>query len=600
MIVDGADEGIVSIIEDHLLESISSTEWHPRDTSHDFSYVTEDYNQFIANLPSDDIRDIHIVLAMLMGEELTLSTIGRGHGVFVESEGDLTDISIHEWVGHTFHSITTGKIPSGSSIYLSNDAIESLLGAEVLDELAHLSPEAWTETSRQILEREVASSLHIIRLSHRTYEATPPLFSRNKKKQSDILRDQWILFIEYIRSQKMWERTKGIIRKLPVLENKKYQYVFLSAGIAILFALSYILISSIVSVLSTPASDSKNLLIQASLLVDEGQRLSGNPAVFNVKIAEAEKILFAMRKEETHMVDIQKLLGRIASMKKEVYDIQTIDMTHLSSIIPFDPTLLSPLGVYEKDKKLTLIGEQWAIIGYTTSDKTTKVVSYPRNERIKSMDSGEDGSAYLLTAENHVLVPRRDEFAYINVTGQPGGWEDALSLKTFNGNIYLLDSSKNQIQRHKPGVNGFSQKSGLLPKVAPGIFDMSVDGGVYLYMDDGRIQRYLGDKENISSITLNKVPGEWLLDTTKKSVFITRSFLSYTYILNGDRIWIFQPNSRRFQDITAWTYIGQFELKTEATIKSIYIPRDGVIYVTTSLGVYQLNFEFIDGKILFK
>jgi hypothetical protein len=145
-------------------------------------------------------------------------------------------------------------------------------------------------------------------------------------------------------------------------------------------------------------------------------------------------------------------------------------------------------------------------MGYTTSDKTTKIVSYPRNERIKSMDSGEDGSAYLLTTENHVLVPRRDEFAYINVTGQPGGWEDAISLKTFNGNIYLLDTTKNQIQRHKPGVNGFSQKSGLLPKVAPGIFDMSIDGGVYLYMEDGRIQRYLGDKENISNIILNKVP----------------------------------------------------------------------------------------------
>lgn len=96
MIVDGADEGIVSIIEDHLLESISSTEWHPRDTSNDFSYVTEDYNQFITNLIPEDIRDIHIVLAMLMGEELTLSTIGRGHGVFIENDGDLTDISIHE------------------------------------------------------------------------------------------------------------------------------------------------------------------------------------------------------------------------------------------------------------------------------------------------------------------------------------------------------------------------------------------------------------------------------------------------------------------------------------------------------------------------
>lgn len=93
-------------------------------------------------------------------------------------------------MGYGFHSITTGKVPSGSSIYLSNDAIENLLGAEVLNELAHLSPDVWTETSRQILEREVASSLHIIRLSHRTYESAAPVFSRTKRRQSDILRDQ--------------------------------------------------------------------------------------------------------------------------------------------------------------------------------------------------------------------------------------------------------------------------------------------------------------------------------------------------------------------------------------------------------------------------
>jgi hypothetical protein len=117
------------------------------------------------------------------------------------------------------------------------------------------------------------------------------------------------------------------------------------------------------------------------------------------------------------------------------------------------------------------------------------VIPYPGGERVKSFDAGEDGSLYVLTSQNHILSPRRDDFAYVSVTGQ-NSWEDALSIKTFNGNIYLLDSSKNQIQRHKPGVNGFSQQSGILEKFQPGIFDLSIDGGVYLYMDDGKILRY--------------------------------------------------------------------------------------------------------------
>ena len=118
---------------------------------------------------------------------------------------------------------------------------------------------------------------------------------------------------------------------------------------------------------------------------------------------------------------------------------------------------------------------------------------------------GEDGSIYLLTNQNHILSPRRDEFAYVNVTGQ-NSWENALSIKTFNGNIYLLDSSKTQILRHKPGVNGFSQKSSLLEKPQSAIFDISIDGGVYFYMDDGKILRYTGDATSLTPIILNKIP----------------------------------------------------------------------------------------------
>jgi hypothetical protein len=93
-------------------------------------------------------------------------------------------------------------------------------------------------------------------------------------------------------------------------------------------------------------------------------------------------------------------------------------------------------------------------------------------------------------------------------------------------------------------------------------------------MEDGKIQRYIGNQDLLNSIVLNKIPGEWKIDTTQNSVFVTRSYLSYAYILNGNKVWIFQPDSKRFQDVKSWNYIGQFELKTDATVKHISIPRD--------------------------
>ncbi len=64
-IIDGANESTVSIIEDHILESISSTEWNIRETSQDFSYVTEHYNNFLTSFSKEDLVDIRILLGML-------------------------------------------------------------------------------------------------------------------------------------------------------------------------------------------------------------------------------------------------------------------------------------------------------------------------------------------------------------------------------------------------------------------------------------------------------------------------------------------------------------------------------------------------------
>lgn len=599
-IIDGSNESTVSILEDHILESISSTDWNIRELSQDFSYVTERYNNLIKNFDTEDLSSIRVLLAMLEWDNLTLATIGGTHGILLEKNWNITDITVHENKHYEFHSISSGKIWLGSTVYLASNNIEQILGSEILDELSRLEASAWIETSTNLLEREVSNNLHIMRLSRRTPEVNFPAFSREKRKQSDILRDKWSLLIEYMRSKKMWENTKKYIRKLPTLENKKYQYAFLSIGVVLLFILSYSLISSILGVFENNKSDSKNLLIQAKIYIEEWKKISINPAAFNAKITQAEKILFDLRKEQIYTKDIQELLEQIASIKKEVYDIQTIDMSRFATIIPFDPSSIVPIWIYEKDKKLTLIWEESAIIDYTPGEKKLKQIKYPWNEKVLKFDSGEDGSIFLLTQQNHIMVPRRDDFAYINITWWMKSWEESQEIKTYNGNIYLLNASKSQITKHKPWVNGYSQKSDVLKKSEPWIMNMSIDGGIYIYMDDWKISRYTGDQEKINNITLNKIPGEWNINPMISTTFVTRGNLSYTYIQNGNHIWIFQPNSKRFQDISSWEYKGQFELKTDETIKSISVIRDGSIYVTTNRGIYELNFEFVDGKIIFK
>lgn len=64
-IIDGSNESTVSILEDHILESISSTDWNIRELSQDFSYVTERYNNLIKNFDTEDLSSIRVLLAML-------------------------------------------------------------------------------------------------------------------------------------------------------------------------------------------------------------------------------------------------------------------------------------------------------------------------------------------------------------------------------------------------------------------------------------------------------------------------------------------------------------------------------------------------------
>jgi hypothetical protein len=76
--------------------------------------------------------------------------------------------------------------------------------------------------------------------------------------------------------------------------------------------------------------------------------------------------------------------------------------------------------------------------------------------------------------------------------------------------------------------------------------------------------------------------------------------LSYIYILSGKNVWIFAPDSKRFQDVTAWNYVAQLELQTPENIRSISVPRDGLLYIVTSSSVYELAFEVADGKIILR
>jgi hypothetical protein len=108
--------------------------------------------------------------------------------------------------------------------------------------------------------------------------------------------------------------------------------------------------------------DAKNKLIEATALIENSQKLINNPASFNKNIQAAEKILFELRSKRVQMTDTQNLLNRIEAIKKEVNDIQTIDISKLNAVVSYTDGSIDPIGAFEYNKKLNLIGKTSAIL----------------------------------------------------------------------------------------------------------------------------------------------------------------------------------------------------------------------------------------------
>lgn len=598
-VIEWKKENIVSILEDHLLEMISWVEWQIHDIDADFSYVAEHFNHFIKNIDSDDLTGISLVLWALYKNTLIITTIGNAQALLIEKHGEVSIISVEDQGRYEFHSISSWEIPVWWTVYIANNQLSKILWEDILFEFSELDSTAWINTANEVLRREYSSDVHIFRITN--WE----IRSFNKKWEgssgAQIISDKIWNILHSLQSKFIDQEWIQWIKMMPSPDNKKTQYIFLAVWIVLLFILSYSLISAISGIVHTSSTDSRNQLLEAQSLIEQSQKLTNNPTAFSINIKKAEEILFSLRDKKEHMADTQDLLWRIEAMKKEVNDIQSIDMSRYATIMKFNPADISPIGLFERNKKLTLIGKNGAILDYTRWANLPKVLPYPSWEEAIDFDIEENGNFFVLTNNSRILAPRRDELTYVTVSGQDG-WEKSSSIKTFNGNLYLISDDRSQIFKHKPGMNGFSPKSAMLSDwTLSWVLDLGIDGGLYILTQNGKIQRYITGKTDIpKSIVINKVPWDYDIGNQEPTSMFVRPNLTYMYILSGNRIWIFQPDAKRFQDISSLNYIAQLEIQTQEEVRDIYIPRDGTIDVVTNLGVYEIGFEIADGKVILR
>ncbi len=599
-IIKAQNEHTVSIIEEFFLETLGDVSWEKKWLDEDFSYVTEKYNKFIKNVEHKS-KDISIFFGVNIAEVLTFSVIGDISIVMKESNRKWSSIS--DTIEHPeidFSYVSSGAIPYDSTMYISTTPLLQDLWSDLLDDLSNLDKEAFEVSLLSWMNREYKSSVDVIRIQRdKTKKAKISRMSTQIDVARENIENYFMSKDFHLIFRDMWTSVDALFHNKP----KSIQTGIIISGLILCFFLLYILFYEVfnISNTATTATDSKQELIDAKGYMDTAEKNMSNTSIFTENIKKAEDILFTMRKNETYLKDTQELLSKISTMKKELNDIETVELGVNTSIVPFNPQDISPVRVFESEKKLTLIGKYGAIFDYAIGSPLPKVINYPLGEEAIDADMNPDGVIFILTKTNKILSKRQSTIITVNVD-ETSGWEKAKKVRTYNSNLYLIWDSGNEVFRHKPGANGFWPKSMILEGYSGSdIRDIGIDGGFFILKNSGQIRRIITSPVySDKSIVLNDIPGDYSLSSDDNVTIFVRSNLSYIYMLDGNHIWIFQPDSKNYKDITSWKYIAQIEVSTKEEIRSLSIPYDGLIYLATNLGVYNIKYEIVDSKIMLK
>ncbi len=600
-IVWSAHENITSVVEDHFLESISGCEWKHWEEDTDFSYITEGYNHFLTNLAIADSETVSIIFAVERASQLMVSSIGECEVILQEKNGWAS--SIHEdtrW-HHRFELISSGEIPAESSIFIVSKFLEWSVWDTFYADAALLEGTEFGNIASEVLTRELHETVHIVRIKHTLANTLRWLgWEKSEPKWKTISKELYRKTTELQQHPKVQD-TKTLLNTVLQKNQSVFTWVFLGLGVLIFFWLVSYIISALFSATGSQTKDAKNLIIEAKNLIESSQKLTSNTSAFDVTISSAEKILTELETQWLYIKDIEEQRNKIEAMKKEIYDIQTFSLENKTTLIPFESDKIEPLWLSEKEKKISIIGKKATVYDHALGDAYLNIKSYPSEERAKDYAVLDDGNFYILTESNKIIASRKNsDISYISVSGQEW-WENADGISTFNGNIYLWNRLEWQIYKHRPWINGFSTKAPVLPNPSSGIADVGIDGGFYILKEDQKIIRFLSSSNTQSGILINKIPGDYTIgkNGTYPKLY-TRWELNYIYIFDKDKIWIFQPDAKRFQDIRSWNYIAQIQLQSKEELRDIAIVRDGLIYILTEKWVYDMVFEIVDNKVILR
>ena len=571
----------------------------------DFTYALESLNSMIKAWETDNAKNIKadIIISILAKNNFMFSTLWKPSCYLIKANKEIIEITEREENKKAFSFVSSWELHDDEIIIMwTKRLLNYLSNSDFIDWLDFLKIEDFNKNIKKILTWEILDE-NIVICSIK-YSKTSSSWELANAKLLELAQTT-IKLLDNKVIKNLIARINLIKEKIKKQSKQVKNIIFLS-WITVSFIFLYIMVSSVIWITnnSTQKEESKKNLIQARELVRLASENVANPEIFEQNIKKAEEIIFETKNKKLFLNDIWKILDDISIIKKQFNNIETFEENEENMILPWDFSLATK--VLKNSGKLYIIKQKkilWPIIAGKTPTETE--FSKLELDEVFVDASVVWNEIILLTNFSKIVsFNKNSQFSYKDSIWQKT-WEEAKSFSSYGQNIYLLSSSQNQIFKHRKSWNNFwawvpylkKQDSETISK----ILSIWIDWWIYMLKDDLSIVKlFASPKYRLESIIINKLPSNYEIENPKNKINLkSQAKLNYLYMLLNEKIWVFRPNTRRFQNTKSLTYIWQIEAKNEKII-DFFVNNDWELIVLNKSWIYRLNFEISDDKLMIR
>ena len=587
-------ELITSKIIDFSIDNITK-----ENTYKDFALLLENINSILKTIRQDNKEEhISIIIWILDKNKLYFSNIWTTSAYLIKTTNEVIEITEKDEQKKEFLFISEWKLDNLDTIIFSTQRLLNYLSySDFSDSVIWKKAEQINNNINLILSEENLEE-NIWLLSFKYYFLLDWIENKSKFKEKfstfllkllDNSLTKKIIAYYLIVKEKLSKQSK-------IIQNWFY-LIIISLSIFALYLIINWIFSTTIS--TKTIEQNKENLTKAMEYVRIASNNSSNSDIFNLNIKKAEKIVSQLKEKKLFLNDVNNLSNDINIIKKQFNWIETYDINNSNLI--YKLTQKNPVKIVKINLITYLITKNsviWPIIPW----KTPKKHIFTQLKDDSFIDaSALDNSIILITKQWKVVEFSKNwYFSYKDVKWQKL-WEKSDTILSYAQNIYLIPQTKNQIFKHKKMWKVFSEAIPYLKKEDTKsiwkILDIAIDWWIYILKNDLSIVKFFSTPYRLEKIVINKLPDNYKKENNWNIKIKTRKDLNYVYILLNNKIWVFKPNTRRFQDTKALTYLWQIEA-SNWKIQDFYVNHDSDIDILTDSWIYKLNFEVNDNKII--